>query len=195
MNDCWTIKKEMMMNKMKLSVRECCVISVFVAMIVAVSQLAIPIGQVPITLQTFIIPLSGAVLGAKKGALAAFVYVLLGAIGLPVFAGFRGGIHMIIGPTGGYILSFPFMAFIVGFAADKKNLIWLTLGLVAGALLNLSMGTLQFAFVTGNTVQAAFFMAFAPFVLIEMMKMVPILMLAPVLRKLLETVGEQYKGA
>ena len=172
------------MNRSKLPIRDICFISVFVAVIVALSQLAIPLpGGVPMTLQTFVIPLAGAVLGAKKGAIAAFAYILLGAVGLPVFAGFRGGIPSILGPWGGYILSFPFMALIVGFAADKKNLIWLGAGLIAGSVLNLSMGTLQFAFIMGYTVQAAFLIGFAPFILIELLKMGLVFIIAPRVRK------------
>ncbi|MCL2546616.1 MAG: biotin transporter BioY [Oscillospiraceae bacterium] len=175
------------MNQSKMSIRDMCVISVFVALIVAVSQLAVPLpGGVPMTLQTFIIPFVAAVLGAKKGAIAAFVYVLLGAVGLPVFAGFHGGFHFIIGPTGGYILSYPLMAFIVGFSADRKKLIWLALGLILGSLLNLSMGTIQFALITGSSLQSAFFLAFTPFILIELLKMGLVFVITPIMRKALE---------
>ena len=135
------------------------------------------------TLQTFIVPLAGAVLGSKKGAAAAVIYILLGAVGFPVFSGFRGGIGIIAGPTGGFILSYPIMAFVVGLWGGKK--LWLGIGLAAGSVINLGMGMVQFAFVTGNDLQTAFYAAVAPFVLIEAAKMVMVYLFAVRVKKLL----------
>lgn len=155
-------------------------------MIATVSQLAIPLpGGVPITLQTFIIPLAGVVLGSKRGAIAAFIYVLLGAIGVPVFAGFTGGPGSILGPRGGFILSYPFMAFVVGFGADTEKRLFLVIGLIVGTIINLSMGMFHFAFVTDNTLQNAFFVAVAPFILIEAIKMVFVFILGLKMREIL----------
>ena len=175
---------------MRLSIRDMCIISVCTAMVVGVSQLAVPLaGGVPITLQTFAIALSGVVLGAKKGAVCAVVYVLLGAIGLPVFTGFMGGFHRLIGPTGGFIISFPFMAFVIGYYAEKNKAIWLVLGLAIGVVVNLSMGTLQFAFVTGNSLPVAFTMAMAPFIVVEMVKMAFVFVVGTAMRKVLVKSG------
>lgn len=157
---------------MKLTTSELCTIGIMTAIITGVSQLMIPLaGGVPITLQTFIIALAGALLGAKKGAAAAFIYVLLGAIGLPVFAGFTGGFQRLIGPNGGFILSFPIMAFVIGLGAQKGRRTVLALALFFGSAINLSMGMLQFALITGNSLQTAFFVAMAPFIPIEAAKM------------------------
>lgn len=168
--------------------RDLCFIGVFVAMIIGVSQIPpIPLpGGVPITLQTFIIPLAGAVLGAKKGAIAAFIFILLGAIGLPVFHGFSGGIGHILGPTGGFIFSFPLMAFVVGFGADRWHKIWLALGLIVGVVVNLGLGMLWFSFVMEVSLQAAFFAAVAPFVIIELGKMVGVFVVSLSLREVLK---------
>ena len=176
-----------MASKKILSTRNICFIGVFTAMIIVVSQLPpIPLaGGVPITLQTFIIPLSGAVLGAKLGALAALTYVLLGVVGLPVFAGFAGGLQIIAGPTGGFILSFPLMAFVAGLGAYNNRSVWMALALAAGSVINLSWGMLQFAFVTGSSLQTAFFVAVFPFILIEMGKMLGVFIIAPSMRKIL----------
>ena len=154
-----------------MTTKDICFIGIFAAAMVIVAQITIPLpGGVPMTLQTFIVPLAGAVLGSKKGAIAAVVYILLGAVGLPVFSGFRGGIGVIAGPTGGFVLSYPIMALVVGLWGGKR--LWLILCLIAGVVINLGMGMVQFAFVTGNDLQTAFFAAVAPFVLIEAGKMI-----------------------
>lgn len=78
------------------------------------AQVSIPTVPVPITLQTFFVLLSGAFLGARKGAASQFAYLLAGAAGLPVFANGGASIVHLFGPTGGYLLAFPIAAFIVG---------------------------------------------------------------------------------
>lgn len=85
------------------------------------AQVAIPIpgSPVPITGQTFAVLLSGAVLGARRALVAQLLYLAEGAIGLPVFAGARAGLEVLIGPTGGYLLAFPLGAAITGFLAER----------------------------------------------------------------------------
>ena len=113
--------------------KDLCQTGIFTALIVVCSQLSIPMpAGVPMTLQTFIIPLAGIVLGAKRGTIATCIYVLLGAVGLPVFAGFAGGLGILFGMTGGFILSFPLMALFAGLGSrrDKKSMT--ILGLIIG---------------------------------------------------------------
>lgn len=85
------------------------------------AQIAIPIpgSPVPITGQTFAVLLSGAVLGARRAMLAQLLYLAEGAIGLPVFAGARAGLGVLIGPTGGYLLAFPLGAAVTGALAER----------------------------------------------------------------------------
>lgn len=78
----------------------------FSALLAACAWLSFPIGDVAITLQTFGILLCLRVLGGKRGTIAIFVYLLLGAVGLPVFSGFRGGLGVLLGATGGYLTGF-----------------------------------------------------------------------------------------
>jgi biotin transporter BioY len=78
------------------------------------AQIAIPIGPVPITGQTFAVLLTGALLGSRLGAAALIVYLVEGASGLPFFAGGSGGFAHILGPAGGYLVSFPAAAYITG---------------------------------------------------------------------------------
>lgn len=77
--------------------------------------------SVPFTLQVFAVLLVGAVMGPGVGALAELLYLLLGAAGVPVFAHFRGGLQVLVGPTGGYLWSYPLAAFVVGWAAERAT--------------------------------------------------------------------------
>jgi biotin transport system substrate-specific component len=78
------------------------------------AKVEIPIQPVPFTLQTFFVLLSGAFLGKKDGAISQLIYLIIGAAGLPVFAGPFAGIAKIMGPTGGYLIAFPIAAFLTG---------------------------------------------------------------------------------
>ena len=80
-------------------------IAVFAVVMAVCSWISIP-AQVPFTLQTFGVFMAVGVLGGKRGTLAVLVYVLLGAVGVPVFAGFSGGIGALLGNAGGYIIGF-----------------------------------------------------------------------------------------
>jgi biotin transport system substrate-specific component len=81
------------------------------------AQIAIPIPPVPFTLQVLAVTLSGLLLGSRYGALAQAVYVLVGAVGVPVFSEFSGGLGHILGPRGGYLVSYPIAAAVAGLAA------------------------------------------------------------------------------
>ncbi|HEY6625404.1 MAG TPA: biotin transporter BioY [Ignavibacteriaceae bacterium] len=88
------------------------------------AQISIPIKPVPFTLQTMIVLLAGAFLGAKNGAYSQLIYIFLGAIGLPVFAQTADGtmgFARLIGPTGGYLLAFPIAAYLVGYLTEKNQ--------------------------------------------------------------------------
>lgn len=98
--------------------------ALFAALTAAVAwfKIPLPFTPVPITLQTLAVLLSGAMLGSYYGALSMIVYLALGAIGLPVFAGGSSGIGALLGPTGGYLFSYPIAAFAVGKMLEKKKL-------------------------------------------------------------------------
>lgn len=99
-------------------------ITLFAALTIAGAKIEIPHYPVPFTLQTFFVLLSGAFLGSKNGAMSQVLYLSLGAIGLPVFAGTDAGILKLFGPTAGYLLSFPIAAALVGYLVQRKNSFW-----------------------------------------------------------------------
>jgi len=120
------------------------------------AQFIIPVQPVPFTLQTMIVLLSGALLGARNGLLSQIIYLLAGVLGLPVFAGFSAGILKLFGPTGGYLLSFPFAAFLTGYLIGKKiNNLFAFVSFVLGELIILTGGALYLSlFLNGNFKQA-----------------------------------------
>src|SRR5215207_932375 len=94
------------------------------------AQIAIPLEPVPFTLQVLTVILSGLLLGPRYGALAQAVYVLVGAVGAPIFSGFTGGLGHVFGPTGGYLISYPLAAAVAGLAAktvagdSRRRALW-----------------------------------------------------------------------
>lgn len=99
--------------------RDIALIAIFAALIAVCSIISIPIGAAPITLQTFAVVLAGAVLGANRGFLAVLLYLAVGAIGLPVFAGGAAGLAPFAGPTVGYLVAFPLAAWLTGFIVER----------------------------------------------------------------------------
>ncbi len=101
------------MSENKQNVRNLVQIAAFTALLAIMAQISIPMpAGVPMTMQTLAVPLAGLILGANRGTLATVLYVLLGIFGVPVFAGFSGGPGIAFGITGGFIISFPLMAYL-----------------------------------------------------------------------------------
>ena len=165
------------MNKMKFSVRELCYMALFTALIAACAQISIPLPTgVPITLQTFAIMLAGIILGAKKGTIATLVYVLLAMVGTPILANATGGVGIVFGRTGGFILSFPIMPLIIGFfnkiGEDKSNKFLLPIGIVLAVIVNYICGMIYFSIFTSSSLIVAFTACVLPFILGDTVKIV-----------------------
>ena len=155
------------MSKQNLSTKDLCMISLWTSVIAVMAQIAIPMPMgVPMTMQTFAITLAAIILGAKKGAIATGIYVLLGAIGMPVFANFTGGLHIVAGATGGFIISFPIMAFIIGWGVDYKEKMRgiLIVTIIVGTIVNYVIGVLIFCLVTGSSIVAGITACIIPFI-------------------------------
>lgn len=130
-------------------------IGIFAVLIAVCSWISIP-AAVPFTLQTFGVFMAVEVLGGKRGTMAVLVYILMGAVGIPVFAGFQGGIGVIFNTTGGYIVGFLCSALIMWAAESlfgKKPLVRL-LSMAAGLIACYALGTIWFMVVYGRTTGA-----------------------------------------
>lgn len=184
-------------GKSRIAILDMCYIAIFAAVIAVLAQISVPMaGGVPVTLQTFAVALAGIVLGWKKGALAAVVYLILGAVGVPVFTGLKGGLGSLIGVTGGFIVSFPLLALAAGKAVEMaagKNtvsrIVILITGLFIGAVLNYAVGTVWFAVSTGNSIAAGIAACVAPFVLNDIIKLICAVWVGSILRRALLKAG------
>ena len=95
--------------------------AVMAAVLSVVSPFSISIGPIPLSLCTLIIYMNAYILGWKRGTVATLVYVLLGAVGMPVFNGFSAGLGVVAGPTGGYIVGYVPLALICGLAVSPRT--------------------------------------------------------------------------
>ncbi|OBY10451.1 biotin transporter BioY [Clostridium paraputrificum] len=150
---------------MRLSVREMIMVGVGAALMAVFSQLSIPLPSVPLTLQVFGVVIISVILGKKLGTLSIIVFMLLGAIGLPVFAGFTGGLNIITGATGGYIIGFVFMAFIIGYFIEKDKKALAFIGVYLGLAVDYIFGVIQLKLLMGLTLEGALVAGLYPFII------------------------------
>ena len=167
-------------------------IAVFAVLIAICSWISIPT-VVPFTLQTFAIFLSIGILGGKRGTLAVLVYILLGLMGIPVFAGFSGGIGVLAGNTGGYIMGFLLSALVM-WAMEKilgRKLWVLALSMIIGLFVCYAFGTAWFMIVyTRNTgavgLASVLGWCVVPFLIPDFIKIALAFILSKRLEKLIE---------
>lgn len=140
---------------------------VCIALLSVSAWVTVPLGPVPFTLQTFALALLPQVMRTRDALFTVVVYLLLGAVGVPVFSGFQGGFGVLMGPTGGYLLGFAVGMPVAGAVAHAGVLPRRARGVAAGiALLAVSyvLGTFQLMNVYGIDAPAALAVAVAPFV-------------------------------
>ena len=150
----------------------------------------LPFSPVPITLQVFAVLLSGAMLGPKLGALSQVVYLLLGVIGLPVFSGGAAGLSVLVGATGGYLIGFPLASFVFGyFLTQKKSMFGVNT--IIAVLLSLAIiyipGTLWLGHTLSLSLTKAFTIGSLPYIPLDLVKAVLVLLLAAPVRKRLQS--------
>jgi biotin transport system substrate-specific component len=132
--------------------------SMFGALTAAGAFMMIPLPPVPITMQTFFVSLAGALLGGYLGAMSQAVYILLGVIGLPVFAGGKAGAGVLLGPTGGYLIGFIVGAYVIGWTTARKErpgFWWLVAAMTAGHVFIYVLGIAQLMVVAKLTLARA----------------------------------------
>ena len=139
------------------------------------AQIAIPIGPVPITMQTFAVTLTGALLGSRLGAAALIAYLIEGAAGLPFFAGGAAGIGTFLGPTGGYLVSFPAAAYITGAFSEHgwdRHFLTAVAAMAIGSIVILLAGWAWLVVGLGAIPVSAFKAGVAPFLIGDVVKIV-----------------------
>jgi biotin transport system substrate-specific component len=154
---------------------------IFVALLTALGsymRVPLPGTEVPVTMQTLIVSLAGALLGARLGAMSQALYLAAGALGAPVFAGGAAGLPWLFGPTGGYLLAFPLAAAVTGIlvkrAADDGSLagaLRLGVAILLGTAVVFVGGASQLALLTGDPARAVQ-LGVLPFIAGDLLKVV-----------------------
>lgn len=162
---------------------------IFAALTAVCSMVSIPLPftPVPINLATLSVFLAGGLLGSKGGAMSQTVYVLLGAIGLPVFHNFSGGIGVIAGPTGGYIIGYIVAAFVIGLLIEKIGYSYTKapLAMATGLFFCYLLGTLWFMGLTKMGLVEALMLCVVPFLIGDAIKIVAAVLLVTKLKPIL----------
>ncbi len=168
--------------------------SLFAALIAAGAFIAIPIGPVPIVLQNLFVLLAGLLLPGRWAVASIGVYLLAGALGLPVFAGGTGGIGRIFGPTGGYLLGYIPAVWLVSTLSRRfgQKMAGDVAATVVGSLVVYAMGVTGLAVVTGMPAAKALAVGMYPFLIGDALKIAAAATLAKTLRPILAQAGGSY---
>lgn len=159
---------------MNLKTQNIVICGLFAAITAVLAQISIPLPftTVPLTMQIFAVALTGLLLGSKRGFVAILIYVLLGAIGLPVFAQMSGGLGVLLGPTGGFLLGCPFMAFVIGYISERtSSKLYILLSMVLGLGVVYTTGTIMYSVVTNSTIKDSIIYCVVPFVVVDLIKL------------------------
>lgn len=177
--------------------------AVMAAVICVLGPQAIPIEPVPLSLATLAIYLTVCLLGWKWGTVSTLVYLVLGFAGVPVFAGYTGGLAKLVGPTGGYLVGYIPLALVAGLAIElayrhlmgkgtARTVLGLALqfvGMVVGTAVLYAFGTAWYCILSGNDLSVAMGFCVLPFIPGDLVKMVAALVVAAPVRTRLEQAG------
>ena len=153
-------------------------------------SLHIPVSPVPLSLTNLAVYFAVYVLGMKRGTVCYCLYLLIGLVGVPVFSGFTGGPAKLLGPTGGYLIGFIFMALCCGYFVDRSSLRALhILGMLLGTAVCYLFGTVWLARVTGMSFRAALGAGVIPFIPGDLAKIGIAAVVGPQLRSRLRQAG------
>ena len=162
--------------------------SLLAALTAAGAYLSIPIGPVPIVLQSLFILLSGLLLGSRWGSASVAVYLLAGACGLPVFAGGMGGIGRLVGPTGGYLIGFLPAVYLIGIISEKgaQRMIFDVIAMIVGSMVIYVFGVSWLKILTGMTLAKALAVGMIPFIPGDVIKIAVAVPVTKTLRPILK---------
>lgn len=175
------------------STRQIALVGLMTAVICILGPIAVPLpfSPVPVSLTNLAIFLSLFVLGMKKGTISYVIYLLLGLVGLPVFSAFTGGPGKLLGPTGGYLIGFLFMAVISGFFIDKwtNSIVVCVTGMILGSTVCYLFGTVWLSFQGHMSFSAALAAGVLPFLPGDVAKMLIAAIAGRQIRKRLRKAG------
>lgn len=176
-----------------IQIKTIAIVGLMTALICVLGPLSIPLpfSPVPISLTNLAIYFTIYVIGTKRGTLSYLIYLLIGFAGLPVFSAFTGGPGKLLGPTGGYLIGFIFMALICGFFIEKwpVKLYLHFAGMVIGTAVCYVFGTVWLAYQAGMSFSAALAAGVIPFIPGDLAKIVIAMLLGPQINKKLRAFG------
>jgi len=159
--------------KTRTSIKRMVYASLFGAATAAGAFIMIPLPPVPITLQTLILYLAAALLGGRLGALSQIIYLIIGIMGFPVFAGGKGGLGVLMGPTGGYLIGFVAGAYVLGKLLEipkAPQLPWMIFTMAVGTLIIYLFGVAQLILVARLSLSKAIMAGVLPFLIGDAVK-------------------------
>jgi biotin transport system substrate-specific component len=159
----------------KASTRGMVYAALFGALTAAGAFIVIPLPPVPITAQTFFLNVSSILLGGPLGAASQFIYVMLGIVGMPVFAGGKAGLGVLFGPTGGYLLGFIIAAFVIGIVnriRKEAGIFWHIFSMFIGMLIIYFLGSIQLSLVAKMNFNKALAVGVLPFIPGDIIKII-----------------------
>lgn len=175
----------------KLSMYQMSTCAIMAALMCVLGPFSLPIGPVPVSLTNLVICVAVYLLGAKLSTVSVLLYLLLGAVGLPVFSGAQGGLGKIVGPTGGYLVGFIFLALIGGLIMEKVNfhIVWSAIGLVIATAVLYVFGTVWFMILMKCDLGYAMGACVVPFIPLDLIKIVIATLLGKAIRMALSKAG------
>ncbi|HOM95287.1 MAG TPA: biotin transporter BioY [Methanofastidiosum sp.] len=167
--------------------KEISFVALFAALTAVGGFISIPFYPVPLTLQVFFVLLSGAILGKRLGALSQIIYIGIGAMGAPIFHNFTGGVGILLGPTGGFLIGFVFGAYMTGFFYEKINNDKLRFSSFLFSIAPIYIvGILWLSFITNIEISKAIFVGGVPFIPGDIVKSIMTLLIEKKAKKYLK---------
>lgn len=169
------------------SVKQMTLMALMTALICVIAPFSIPLGfsPVPISFTNFAIYIAAYVIGMKRTTISFFIYLLIGIIGVPVFAGFNSGAGVLLGPTGGYLIGFIFLALVSGYFIDKypSKIVMCIAGMILGLVICYAFGTAWLAIQNKMTFMQAMLIGVVPYLIGDAIKIAVAAVIGPQLRK------------
>jgi len=162
--------------------------SLMAALTAVGAYIHVPIGPVPIVLSTLFVLLSGLLLGSRWGLASMALYLFVGAIGMPVFSGGRGGFAHFLGPTGGYLFGYLLASLLTGMISERShgNFFWEIIAVIIGSLAIYGLGVPWLKMVTKMSWPKTFIVGMVPFIIGDAVKASVALILARAVRPILK---------
>ena len=178
-----------MNQKKQFAIKSLTVTAMMTAFLCVLAPFYIPIGDVPITAATLVINIAAVLLGAKRSVICVMLYILIGIVGIPVFSGWKSGIAVVAGPTGGYLIGYLFIALCTGLLLKlgRGKIPMLILGMLVGTIICYTLGTMWLALQLSLSFKAALWAGVIPFLFGDVIKIIATVVIAYPMRKHLNT--------